>query len=223
MACGMRDGEAVRQLSALGVNWVGMVFCEESPRNVQMVPVRAGIIPDKAPANLPQLEGTSGVDGTSKLERAGFFYDEMPQNIITRVVNFQLDLIVFGGHETPTLMRNLRRTLDPDIRKGIRFVKSVNVSNAESVTACRDYADCTDFFLFNLQGTLPDEQADWSLLSAYDGERPFLLGHVGPGDAGRIRGFRHPRFAGICLDTSFETEPGVMDVALMAQFLKQLK
>ena len=44
--CGMRDGENIRQVSKLGVDYIGMIFWEKSPRNVTMIPSHAGIIPD---------------------------------------------------------------------------------------------------------------------------------------------------------------------------------
>jgi phosphoribosylanthranilate isomerase len=68
------------------------------------------------------------------------------------------------------------------------------------------------------------EQFDWSLLDAYDGEQPFLLsGGIGPDDAERIKAFRHPKLAGIDLNSRFETAPGLKDVARLHNFLSQLK
>ena len=120
--CGMRDGENIRQVAELGVDWIGMIFWPKSPRNVTMIPTHAGIIPDR------------GTDiGNFKAKRVGVFVDEMAQNIITRVVNFQLDLIQLHGHETPTLIRNLRRTLDPDIRPGVKFIKAIAVESCDDI------------------------------------------------------------------------------------------
>ena len=49
--CGLRDDENIRQVAALGVDWIGMIFWDHSPRNVTMIPTHAGIIPDRG--NLP--------------------------------------------------------------------------------------------------------------------------------------------------------------------------
>jgi phosphoribosylanthranilate isomerase len=213
----MRDGENIRQVAALGVDWIGMIFWEHSPRNVTMIPTHAGIIPDRAP---------EGIEVTS-IKRVGVFVDEMAQNIITRVVNFKLDLVQFHGHETPTLIRNLRRTLDPDIRPGIQFIKAISVNCRDDIYVYKDYADCVDFFLFDTRCKMmggSGEQFDWSLLDAYDGEQPFLLsGGIGPDDAERIKAYRHPKLAGIDLNSRFETAPGLKDVARLHNFLSQLK
>ena len=213
--CGMRDDENIREVVALGVDWIGMIFWAKSPRNVTMIPTYAGIIPDR------------GADiGNFKAKRVGVFVDEMAQNIITRVVNYKLDLVQLHGHETPTLIRNLRRTLDPDIRPGVKFIKAISVSSRDDIAKYKDYADCVDYFLFDTKCPSvggSGEQFDWSVLDAYDGDVPFLLsGGIGPDDAGRVRSFHHPKCIGIDLNSRFETEPGVKDISKLKQFLEQL-
>ena len=229
--CGLRDGENIRQVAALGIDWIGLIFCDRSPRNVTMIPTHAGIIPDRAPAS--SVPGGSPA-GTPK--RVGVFVDEMPQNIITRVVNFRLDLVQFHGHETPTMIRNLRATLDPDIRPGIQFIKAISVATPADLAACKQYEDCVDYFLFDTRATVPagspagsplpggtGQHFDWSILSAYDGEKPFLLsGGIGPDDAPRIRTFQHPRCIGIDLNSKFEDEPALKNIQKLKTFLEQL-
>ena len=212
----MREGENIRQVAELGVNWIGMIFWDKSPRNVTMIPTYAGIIPDR------------GADiGSFKAKRVGVFVDEMPQNIITRVVNYKLDLVQLHGHETPTLIRNLRRTLDPDIRPGVQFIKAISVGGCNDIAAYKDYADCVDYFLFDTKCPTvggSGSQFDWSVLEAYDGDVPFLLsGGIGPDDAERVHNFHHPKCIGIDLNSRFETEPGLKDITKLKQFLEQLK
>ena len=214
--CGMREGENIRQVAELGVNWIGMIFWDKSPRNVTMIPTYAGIIPDR------------GSDiGSFRAKRVGVFVDEMPQNIITRVVNYKLDLVQLHGHETPTLIRNLRRTLDPDIRPGVQFIKAISVGGCNDIAAYKDYEDCVDYFLFDTKCPTvggSGSQFDWSVLEAYDGDVPFLLsGGIGPDDAKRVRNFHHPKCIGIDLNSRFETEPGLKDITKLKQFLEQLK
>lgn len=214
--CGLRDGENIRQVAALGVNWIGMIFWEKSPRNVTMISSRAGIIPDRA-----SLSPLVTHDAPQKV---GVFVDEMAQNIITRVVNFQLDIIQLHGHETTTLIRNLRRTL-ADIRP-VKVIKAISVSSRDDIAAYKDYADCVDYFLFDTKCPSvggSGEQFDWSVLDAYDGEVPFLLsGGIGPDDAERVRSFNHPKYIGIDLNSKFETEPAMKDVTAIGKFLNEL-
>ena len=65
---------------------------------------------------------------------------------------------------------------------------------------------------------------DWTLLHDYDGDTPFLLsGGIGPQDAARIRQFRHPRLAGIDLNSRFETSPGVKDIDTLRIFINEIR
>ena len=225
--CGMRDSENIRQVAELGVDWLGFIFWPSSPRYVSMIPTNAGIIPDRGTLAQP-----STTDTTPK--RVGVFVDEMAQNIITRVVNFQLDMVQFHGHETPTLIRNLRHTLDPDIRPGIRFIKAISVGCREDVATYKNYADCVDYFLFDTKCKTvggSGQQFDWSVLDAYDGEQPFLLsGGIDPDDAPRLKEWLtvggNPVAAkclGIDLNSRFETAPAVKDVQRLRTFLEQLR
>ena len=237
--CGMRNGENIRAVTALGVNWIGMIFWDQSPRNVTMIPTHAGIIPDKASANLHQEAKAAEASAVKPAGRqskgtalVGVFVDEMAQNIITRAVNYQLDLIQLHGNETPTFIRNLRRTLDPDIRPGIQFIKAISIPEGprpairDAIATCQQYEDCVDYFLFDTHSKSvggSGKQFDWSVLEAYDGEKPFLLsGGIGPDDAERLKAFHHPKCIGIDLNSRFETEPGMKNVKALSRFLKEL-
>lgn len=215
----MREGDNIREVAALGADWLGMIFWPQSPRYVRMIPTGAGIIPDRGTLT-EQCEATG-------FKRVGVFVDDMAQNIITRVVNYNLDLIQLHGSETPTLIRNLRATLDPDIHPGIGFIKTISIAGPEDIDRYRDYEDCTDYFLFDTRCACAGgsgRQFDWSALDRYDGRRPFLLsGGIGPDDADRIREISHPRFAGIDLNSRFESAPGVKDVERLREFIRKVR
>ena len=224
--CGMRDGENIRQVAELGVDWIGMIFWNKSPRNVTMIPTHAGIIPDRA--------SLSPLTTHHRPLSVGVFVDEMPQNIITRVVNFHLGAIQLHGQESPTLIRNLRRTLDPDIRPGIRIIKAIPVATSADVAAYKQYEDCVDYFLFDTRATdnAPGgtgQHFDWSVLSAYDGNVPFLLsGGIGPDDALRIKEWfaadsaAAAKCIGVDLNSRFEVAPALKDVEALRRFIQEL-
>lgn len=227
--CGMRDTENIRQVCALGIDYIGMIFWDGSSRNVTMLPTHAGIIPDRASLSPQEREPVSwSKDAHDKRPplRVGVFVDEMPQNIITRVVSFGLDVIQLHGHESPTLIRNLRSTIDPDLRPGLKVWKAVAVAKADDLLVTEQYEDCVDCFVFDTKAKVPGgsgEQFDWSVLEAYKGTVPFLLsGGIGPNDAERVRAFHHERCIGIDLNSRFETAPAVKDVELLKKFLSAL-
>ena len=119
-------------------------FRPESPDYVRMISSQAGIMPDYSEERLRLLRSSgaaSGRYGTAsettgtasettggearKVLRVGIFADDMPQNIVTRVYNYRLDVVWLKGAESQVMIDNLRRTLDPDIRPGIQIVKEL--------------------------------------------------------------------------------------------------
>lgn len=211
----MRDADNIRDISALGVDMIGLIFYPPSPRYVQQFSSGAGIIPDYAPDM-----------GKTPL-RVGVFVDDMPQNIVTRVYNYKLDYIQLHGNEPRETLENLRTTIDPDIKPKIKIIKAISVSSAEDIKKYKEYVGAADLFLFDTKCKTvggSGEQFDWQVLQAYDGDVPFLLsGGIGPDDAERIKNFHHPKCIGIDLNSKFEIEPALKDVEKLKQFLVKVK
>ena len=219
--CGMRDAQNIREVSQLGVDMIGMIFYPKSPRYVEMQSSHAGIIPDYAKEDI-------GVSVSAKSPaRVGVFVDDMVQNIVTRVVNYHLDYVQLHGNEPREMCENLRLTLDPDIRPGIKIIKAISVSDASDIQKYKEYVGAVDLFLFDTKCKTvggSGKQFDWQVLEQYDGEVPFLLsGGIGPDDAPRLHAFHHPKCIGIDLNSRFEIEPGVKDVEKLKGFLNEMQ
>lgn len=135
----MRDADNIRDISALGVDMIGLIFYPPSPRYVQQFSSGAGIIPDYAPDM-----------GKTPL-RVGVFVDDMPQNIVTRVYNYKLDYIQLHGNEPRETLENLRATIDPDIKPKIKIIKAISVSSAEDIKKYKEYVGAADLFLFDTE------------------------------------------------------------------------
>ena len=125
------------------------------------------------------------------------------------------------------MIDNLRRTLEPDIRTGVKIIKTISVSSAEDIERTKEYEGCVDLFLFDTKCPTmggSGDKFDWSVLSAYKGNVPFLLsGGIGMDDVDKIKSFQHPQFAGVDVNSCFETEPGVKDVEKLRLFIEKLR
>lgn len=229
--CGMRDAQNIQDVAALGPDMLGFIFWPQSPRYVRMVSSQAGIIPDYSPERLHDAgranEMVTGAGAEHSPLRVGVFVDEMPQNIVTRVYNYRLDYVQLHGGESPVMIDNLRRTLIPDIAPHIKIIKAISVSSEADLRQTADYEGLVDLFLFDIPTAAhggSGTRFDWSMLDAYQGSVPFLLsGGIGPDDVARIKTFRHPRFAGVDLNSRFETEPGMKDVGLLRDFMVEIR
>ena len=232
--CGMRDAQNIREVSQLGVDMIGMIFYPKSPRYVEMQSSHAGIIPDYAKEDIGVSDSSedtsenSSKDSSKTPARVGVFVDDMVQNIVTRVVNYHLDYVQLHGNEPREMCENLRSTLDPDIRPGIKIIKAISVSDASDIQKYKEYVGAVDLFLFDTKCKTvggSGQQFDWQVLEQYDGEVPFLLsGGIGPEDASRLHAaFHHPKCIGIDLNSRFEIEPGVKDVEKLKGFLNEMQ
>jgi len=196
--CGMRDAENIREVEALGVDWMGFVFHRTSPRFV-------GELPDY----LPQ-----------RAKRVGVFVDETEEQIMETVQLFRLDMVQLHGHETPDFCSRIRS-------KGLKVIKAISMQNTFPSEEVSFYERACDYFLFDTKTPLPGgsgQKFDWSSLSAYRGTTPFLLsGGISPDDAYRVEAFVHERCIGIDLNSRFETSPAYKDIHLLQSFIEKIK
>lgn len=214
----MRDARNIHEVSQLGIDWIGLDFIPNSERYVSQIASCAGIIPDYS--SLSDLSSDKLSQQKEGPVLCGVFADDMPQNIVTRVVNFDLDVVQLNGDESSVMIDNLRRTLDPDIHAGIKIMKRLVITKREDIEKYKEYAEGADYFLFDIQENLKD----WSILEAYDGKVPFLVsGNIGAEDIEKIKGLSHPLFYGISVNEKFESAPAVKDVALLKDFLEKIK
>lgn len=223
--CGMRNAGNIAELQKLDIDFMGFIFWPKSPRYVQQIPSRAGLIPD-----LPSLDGERIKKSEAHDKRiltVGVFVDDMPQNIVTRVYNYHLDYVQLHGSESAVMIDNLRRTLIPDIAPNIKIIKALSIKDKSVLEKWHEYDGHVDMFLFDTKCKCAGgsgEQFDWSVLEAYDGNIPFLLaGGIGPDDTERIKNFHHPMCLGIDLNSRFETEPGMKDIQKLKLFISQLQ
>lgn len=228
--CGMREAGNIRDVANLDIDMMGFIFWPKSSRYCQMISSSAGILPDYSPERLHSAvrqDGTIGYAFPKRIKRVGVFVDDMPQNIVTRVYNYGLDYVQLHGQESPVMIDNLRRTIDPDIHPGIRIIKAISVSSAEDVSRYKEYEGHADLFLFDTKSVSvggSGRKFDWSVLYDYDGDTPFLLsGGIGPDDAERVLAFSHPRCVGIDLNSRFETAPAMKDVAKLREFISEVR
>lgn len=199
--CGMRDAENIREVEALGIDLMGFIFWPKSCRYVV-----------ERPAYLP-----------TKCKRVGVFVDEDIEQVKRIADEYALDFIQLHGHESPEYCTQL---------KGMHLIKAISVSGRDDIATSKAYEGLVDYFLFDTKCPSvggSGQQFDWSVLSAYDGDTPFLLsGGIGPHDAPRLRqafaldGFPVEKCVGIDLNSRFELSPGLKDVNKLKEFIKEL-
>jgi len=195
----MRDAENICEVEALGIDLMGFIFWPKSSRYVS-----------ERPAYLP-----------TNCKRVGVFVDEDIETVKRIAEDYALDYIQLHGHELADYCAQL---------KGLKLIKAISVSGQDDIVTYKTYEGLVDYFLFDTKCPSvggSGRQFDWTVLSAYDGNTPFLLsGGIGPDDAEVLTSHFSPltskKCAGIDLNSRFEIAPGLKDINKLKDFLNAL-
>lgn len=201
----MRDADNIRDVEALGVDFMGFIFYDKSPRNVETKP-------DYLP------EGC---------HRVGVFVNATVEDIVSRVKDFCLTFVQLHGAETPAFVLSLRKSLEAEGLATVKIVRSITVASRSQVMKAQIWDGYVDGILFETPTAGYGGSGisfDWRLLSSYRGKTPFFLaGGLGVECLPELKAFSHPRWLGIDLNSRFEIAPGVKDVEKLQQFIKAFK
>ena len=191
--CGMTQGQNIRDVEALGVDLIGFIFYEKSPRCARQLP-----------DYLPLHAG-----------RVGVFVDAPLAEINAKAEAFGLTHIQLHGHESPQLCQALKGS-------GFKLIKAFSIAEPCDLNATEAYDGICDYFLFDTKTPAyggSGKAFDWDILSHYHGSTPFLLsGGIGPESIEALQSFSHPALAGYDLNSRFEVTPGVKEVDKVMRF-----
>ena len=196
----MRDAENIREVEALGIDLMGFIFWPKSSRYVS-----------ERPSYLP-----------TQCKRVGVFVNENIGKVEHIAENYALDFIQLHGSESSDFICQLRSLCGDSIA----IIKAFNIATTEDLEATKPYEGIVDYFLFDAKAQLPGgngQQFDWSELTDYVGETPFLLsGGIGPNDAKRVKAFHHAKCIGIDLNSKFEDAAALKNIQKLKTFIEQL-
>lgn len=219
----MRGSRNIHEIMNLGVDWIGFDFNPKSERYVRQVSSQAGIIPDYGTMDAAngRVESNEALRNGESIKLCGVFKNDMPQNIITRVVNFHLDIVQLNGEESSIMIDNLRRTIDPDIHPGLKVMKKLSIRTQQDVLKYKEYEHTVDYFLFELYPSTENLQYDsYHILDSYEGNVPFLIGgNITPKCVNELRTYQHPQFLGINLNEQVEDKPALKNIDKLSEFV----
>jgi phosphoribosylanthranilate isomerase len=200
--CGMKYPDNIQELAQLPVDFIGMIFYDKSPRFA---------------GNLKQ-DDIKGILKTGK-DKVGVFVNAGIEYILRKTEDYLLDFVQLHGNESPGFCRELN--------KFVPVIKAFSIAGISGFEQTKQYEGIAGYFLFDTKTPQyggSGQKFDWNILDAYDGDTPFFLsGGITIDDIDKIKKIRHPRLYGVDLNSRFETEPGLKDIELLKQFIKQLK
>jgi len=202
--CGMRDVSNIQEIKQLPIHFMGFIFYEPSPRFVEL---------NGVPEFNFDLLSHWGI------KRVGVFVNADLEYVVAKQAQYQLDYVQLHGEENIFYCKHLHD-------QGIRIIKAFAVDDDFDFNLTRGYELFSDYLLFDTKGLQPGGNGvtfNWEVLKKYKGETPFLLGGgVGEGLEEKIIALDHPQYAGIDLNSKFETEPGLKNGQQIQKFLDNI-
>jgi phosphoribosylanthranilate isomerase len=194
--CGMTCENQINYLDKKGIaEMIGMIFFSGSPRCISTI-----------------------VDKPCHAKAVGVFVNASFDEIMHKVITYQLDYVQLHGNESPELCSALKQN--------VKVIKAFRLKDHMDNSIMDPYENVCDLFLFD---TLAEtyggsgKKFNWEILFSYDGNTPFILsGGIGPESTHDLTLLDHPKLIGIDINSCFETEPGIKDLNKIENFKNKL-
>lgn len=203
--CGMKVPENIRNIAQLSPDYLGFIFYNKSPRYLD--------------GHLPTLSKT--------IKKVGVFVDGSADEISSRVQQYGLQAVQLHGSEQPELCEQLRA-------QGLEIIKVFSIGDSFDFNLLKPYEEVVDYFLFDTRGKAPGGNGitfNWDVLKAYPSKIPFFLsGGIGATQVAAVKTLYQTLqladmdqlFAGIDLNSKFESAPGVKKQHELEAFLNEM-
>ena len=197
--CGMRDKSNVEALSRLPIHMVGLNFYPSSKRYIS------------------EEDDRDAFDSLSDdISLVGVFVQEEFDIVSEYIDAYQLDYVQLHGGES--------KMYCDAIKDLAGVIKVFSVDDHFDFTETEEFGSA-DYFLFDTKSMDyggSGKKFNWDKLNEYKGETPFLLaGGIGPEDAQDILSLKQDRFAGVDLNSKFESSPAVKEINLIKEFITE--
>ncbi len=203
--CGITQLKQLQQLDGLDIDFAGLIFYKDSSRYM---------------GDSIAKEDLKNSD--FELKKVGVFVDPEMIDVLDAIDDYGLDVVQLHGNESPEMCE--------DLSSEVEVIKAFRISDDEDIDELvAPYDAVCDYYLFDTGGLKESiggtgKQFDWSILTRAKIEKPFFLsGGIGLDDISKIKAFSHPDFYAVDINSKFEKEPGIKDMAAVLQFKQGLK
>ncbi len=206
--CGLKTEAALEAALAAGADYVGLVFCEQSPRNLDLATARA-------------LAETAR--GRAKI--VALLVDPDDRRLADVLAAVDPDMIQLHGAESPARVGEIARLAKRPV------MKAVKVDSAADAEAAIAYCGKADLILFDAKapegraGALPGGNGvafDWRALESVRGKFPYMLaGGLTPRNVAEA--IRLTGASAVDVSSGVESSPGEKDAELIRRFLHAAK
>jgi phosphoribosylanthranilate isomerase len=195
--CGLKEAENIKDIDNLGVDYIGMIFYEKSPR----------------------FAGNNNFNLTDiKAIKVGVFVNATIEYIKTIQKEYNIKVAQLHGNEDPTFTEQVKKL-------GLTVWKVFGIDDSFDFKILRNY-QAVDLFLFDTKSPLhggTGVKFNWNKLNDLGDQYKFMLsGGIGKEDAVVINDLSLKGLTGIDLNSKFEISPGNKNIEMLKEFIEQL-
>ena len=202
--CGIQNEDTLICCEKNNVDFFGMIFYPNSPRNISF----------ENAAILQKVAKGLNINGV------GVFVNKKINEVEEIINNLQLKFVQLHGLEDEEYIKVLKKI-------GVKIIKSISVSRKSDLNKIHLY-ESVDYFLFDykpLKDELPggnSKSFNWDILNNLDTDKDwFLSGGININNIPRILNDINP--FGIDLSSGVEKELGIKDNGIINNFIGKLK
>ena len=200
----MKYPENILEITKLKPDYLGFIFWEKSARFFDL--------------QLPEIPNS--------ILKVGVFVDATLEDIISKINQYNLNLIQLHGKESVEFCEKLKSEID----KKIEIIKAFSIDSEFNFEQLKEYQTVCDYFLFDTKGKLPGGNGttfNWEILKKYTLIKPyFLSGGIGNEEITRIKEFINSDISKYCIavdvNSKFEIKPALKNEKELSQFKKML-
>jgi phosphoribosylanthranilate isomerase len=151
--CGFTEKTAVQTAIDQQVDFLGFIFCENSPRFT--TPENAAIISAQVPHNIARVAVVANAD---------FNY---LNEIITK---FSPDFVQFHGDEDVEFLKTFHTKFPK-----IKIIKAFRITSALDLEPVKNFENYADIFLFDSKTAGSGKKFDWKILQNFSSKKDWFL------------------------------------------------
>jgi len=205
--CGVTTAKTYQHCARIGVDWIGFVFFEKSPRHLGYD--RAAELVDSAPHHAPKRVAlTVNAD------------DAMLADIMAAA---QPEMIQLHGHETADRAQHIQQKF------GVRVMPVIAVGSEADLAKAEAFRAFCDWILFDAampaDATLPGgrgQRFDWQILDGFPADYPWMLaGGLNADNVASAINLLRPD--AVDISSGVEIEKGIKDNQLISEFVRAVR
>lgn len=205
--CGLTQTDQAHDLSDSGIDFLGFIFYEKSPRFA---------------LNSLSLKDIAEIRHPKKV---GVFVNEELGNLVEIVNDAQLNLIQLHGDEDWSFIIDLKKILGKNIEI-IKVIRIGNQNSQELQNIINQFSETVDYFLFDTDSSAfggTGKTFDWRILNQIEITKPyFMSGGISVENIGDLKIINQKPFA-LDINSKFETEPGIKNLDKIKSFQNTLR